>query len=119
MRQGTLLPEYPHTPSSAEIIGELHEQAYAELPFGMGHAERDELFVAFRNFVDICSEPGGKKLEDAVKFTVRKDNGEYFLNYRRPGEINPHEPDRAPGTDHKYIFHYGAQTIERAKQALG
>jgi hypothetical protein len=115
-----MFEEYPTIPGQKEILGEIKERAHAELPFELGKAACQELFADFNTFIDLCDEPGGKKLVEAVAFNVTDlNNSKYFVEYRKPGKINRFEKDRAPGTDHKYIFHFGSQTIDRATTALG
>ncbi len=118
--QGSIFPEYPHIPSDQDITQSLKTIGYANLPFALGKGACQELFSRFSDFVDLCNEPGGEELVEAVTFSVNDiGNGAYQLNYRRPGEINPNEIGRAPGKDHKYIFHFGSQTIARARTKLG
>lgn len=119
-RDSLFLGDYAPIPTPAEIVDDLREQAYAPLPFALGKAACDELFTDFRSFVEMCTEPGGEQLVDALTFDVNGiGNGVYYLQHRRPGEVNPHEQGRAPGKDHKYTFHFGSQTIARATAELG
>ena len=120
MSQGLLLPEFAPMPGSEQIKNELRSQGYANLPFAFGKVACQELFDNFADFVKLCQEPDGNKLSEAVRFNVNgQSSGAYHLEYREPGKSNSNEPDRQPGKDHKWIFHYGSQTIERATRALG
>lgn len=116
----TLFEQPPPIPDRDELVSEWQEQGFANLPFGLGKAACQELFAHFKNFADLCAEPDGKKFERAVTYDVNGlGNGVYYFRYRQPGTVNPDEPDRPPGTDHKIKMHYGPQTIERAKSYLG
>lgn len=117
----SLFGEYQALPSNDTIRRELIDQSYAHIPFEMGRTACQELFGNFTDFIALCKQPGGDQLRKSLNYAVHDlGNGSYHFEYRRPGEINRNEPERAdvPGTDHKYIFHYGPQTIPRAKEEL-
>ena len=116
----TLFEEYPDIPANEEIIGEIGTNGYAEVPFDLGRTACDELFKDFLSFVELCQQPDGQQFADAVTFKVTDlDNSAYHMTYRQPGAVNPVEAERIPGSDHKFTFHYGTQTIDRALSALG
>jgi hypothetical protein len=116
----TLLEGYPDIPKSTDIINALENNGYAEVPFMLGRAACEELFDDFLGFVELCQQPDTESLVQAVTFDVNGlGNGAYHMTYRAPGSINPVETDRTPGSDHKYTFHFGTQTKDRATQALG
>jgi hypothetical protein len=108
-------------PSEQEIIDRIIEQGFAEVPFKLGRTACDELFGDYLRFVELCQEENGDRFAQAVTFEINNGlgNGAYHLTYREPGKINPAEVDRVPGSDHKYTFHFGTQTIERARAAIG
>lgn len=116
----TLFEEYPVAPTQGEILSEITADGYAEVPFDLGRTACEELFKDFLGFVELCQQPDGQQFEQAVTFKVNMlGNGAYHMTYRRPGEVNAAEADRGPGSDHKYTFHYGPQTIDRALSAIG
>lgn len=119
----TLIGEFPVYPSDETVRAELAEQAYAHVPFTLGRSACQELFANFSGFVELYQQADkkrGEEIKQALKYSVNDlGNGAYHFEYREPGMINPNEPDRPPGTDHKYILHYGPQTIARAKDELG
>lgn len=106
--------------TEAEVREQLHEQGYANIAIGVGNDSTKELFDTFKDFVALTEEQGGDKLKELVKYTARSKseilgNEAYFTDLRIPGKHNQNESSsRAPGDDHKYIFHFGPQTFARA-----
>jgi hypothetical protein len=119
--QASLFEEFPHIPSAGEIISSIKGLGYANVPSSIGKSVCQELFADFRTFVELCREPGGQALQDALTYSANQTgNGDYFMSYRVPGQINHLESgDRAPGKDHKYIYHHGALSIGHATSELG
>lgn len=107
-------------PSGPEISRQLEASGFAEIPNPLSKAHFEEAFGLFAGFVALTQEPGGNKLVTALSFNVgeRGDSG-YYFDRRRPGEINPIEPDRVPGDDHKDAYHHGPLSTIRARFALG
>lgn len=119
MSQSTLISEAMPTPDDQTIRRELIQQGYANLPFALGSSACSDLFASFADFAALCDEPGGDQLRAAVRYDANNlGNGKYFMEHRVPGR-NVHEPERAPGRDHKRIIHFGARTIEHAQKTLG
>lgn len=101
-----------------EVREQLHGRGYANLDFHLGKSACQELFGTFKDFVRLCDEPGGDKLKQALSFDINgRGNGEYFLDLRLPGANN--EGQRGVSEDHKYVMHYGAQTLDRVHKTIG
>ncbi|GAC1390507.1 MAG: hypothetical protein NVSMB46_00340 [Candidatus Saccharimonadales bacterium] len=120
MPQENLFSKNPLIPDNNEITHDVLLHGYSELPFQLGKSACTELFKEFDVFMGLCLERNGSTLSRSVAYeTNSAGTGTYYVAFRRPGEINPAEPDRVPGTDHKYTFHFGSQTVQRAKNELG
>lgn len=103
-------------------IEQIRENGFVTVSFGICGADIDTYFTDFREFLDICEEPGGQKFADALAYSIpgREDDGTYWVQRRRLGEKNPFESiDRAPATESKDTAHVGPQSIEIARLRLG
>ncbi len=104
----------------------LHEQipakGFMSVDYGVTGADLDPLFAQFRDFLDLCYEPGGKQFADAIAFTPTDPTagGDYYVDRRRIGKINPHSINHdEPSTEDKDVAHIGPRSLERAKNQLG
>lgn len=104
---------------SPEEIREQLGGGYANLEFGLGSQDRDQLFRGFQDVVALTQERGGEAIAEALTFSRNNyGNSQYELSLRVPDEQNPEDQD-ATIRDHKYVFHYGSVSRERAEAALG
>jgi hypothetical protein len=101
----------------------LREEGYINVEFGIDGNNIDPLFDQFRELSELIWTPEGTHfdLEDALHYTIdeRPKDADYFMVHRRIGEINPHSPDRAVGTDSKDLAHIGPRSMQEAKAKLG
>jgi hypothetical protein len=101
------------------IRAALDTKGYANLPITLGRPAVEELFENFKAFAALCEEPKGERLADAVNYeTGDKGNGVFYLQRRKPGDINVREKRGTVGTDNKLVMHFGALTHARALSAL-
>lgn len=99
----------------------LKEQGYAAVPFAINGADIDPLFEEFQDFLNLCEEPGGEKFADAIAYTPRnrQSGGDYFVDRRRIGKVNPHAINQAPSTEDKDVAHIGPTSLALAERRLG
>lgn len=108
------------TRADKDIRAALHENGYANLAFNLGKPAVEELFANFKTFAELCDEPGGEKLVEALNFEIGdKGNGIFYMKRRKPDDINDYEKRGDVGKDDKLVMHFGAQTYSRALDALG
>ncbi len=102
-------------------VDKLKTNGYISVPFGITGADIDPLFTEFREFLDLCEQPGGQQFQEAVAFTPdnRNSGADYFVNRRRIGEINPHSVNKAAATEDKDLAHIGPNTYNLASEKLG
>ncbi|MGZ6005174.1 MAG: hypothetical protein ACXWLH_03400 [Candidatus Saccharimonadales bacterium] len=122
--QTELLTSGLNVPPNEIIRQELVEQAFTRVPFAIGHAATQEYLRDFCDFAEFCfsevDSNGKYPLVEAVCYSVNSNgSGIFYLERRRPGTINPNEPDKPPGPDSKDTMHFGPQTTRRATEALG
>jgi hypothetical protein len=81
----------------------LQERGFVSVPFEITGADIDPLFGQFRDFLDLCDEPGGEQFREALadKPDDRSRGGDYFVVRRRLGEVNPHAVNQAPATENQ------------------
>lgn len=113
--------------SSAETIPNyverVNREGYVALPIAMSGADIDPLFTSFRAVLnDIYEKPTqhGEDVIAALNVAVpgREGDSTGFIFQRRHGEINPYEPDSAPATDSKDVFHFTPRTMLHAREHL-
>jgi hypothetical protein len=94
---------------------------YVSVPFEVNGSDIDPLFAEFREFLDLCEQPGGKQFADALAFTptARNSGGDYWVARRRLGEINPHSLNPIPSTENKDVAHIGPRSYQMAEERLG
>lgn len=100
-------------------IEELRTNGFIDLATnteGMG-----PMFEEFRDFLELCDEPDGQRFADALTYTPNDvhNGGDYFVNRRRVGDINPHAINKAPSTEDKDLAHIGPASLLRAESVLG
>ncbi len=102
-------------------LDKLETNGYISVPFGITGTDIDPLFVEFREFLDLCDQPGAQKYQNAVAFTPadRQSGGDYFVTRRRIGEVNPFSVNQAAATENKDVAHIGPNTFEMASDRLG
>lgn len=112
-------------PGQAEIrdyyLDKIHEYGYISVPFSVDGSDIGPLFTQFREFLDICDEPGGKQFSDALAFksTDPGAGGDYFVNRRRVGSVNPHSHNLGRSTEDKDVAHIGPRSLDLAYERLG
>ncbi len=81
----------------------------------------DSVFEEFTDFMGLCDEAGGEVFASAIAFTPDNPHygGDYFVNRRRVGDINPHAINKAPSTEDKDLAHIGPTSLSRAESILG
>ena len=100
-------------------IEELRTNGYIDL--ATASDDIDPVFEEFRSFLELCDEPGGQKFADAITYTPDDvhNGGDYFVNRRRVGDINPYAINKAPSTEDKDVAHIGPVSLLRAEAVLG
>lgn len=102
-------------------LDKLEEKGFVSVPFGITAADINPLFDEFRDFLDICEQPGGERFREAIAFKPadRFTGGDYFVARRRVGEINHNAVNLLPSTEDKDIAHIGPRSFQMAHERLG
>lgn len=100
---------------------QLQERGYVSVAFGISGADIDPLFTQFREFLDLCSQPGGQQFSDALAYKPidRSAGADGFMLRRRVGEVNPFSINPIPSTEDKDVAHIFPASIVRAEAYLG
>lgn len=97
------------------------ERGYVSVPFDMQGSDIDQVFDQFREVLSLCYDdaPDNRFVEAlAYKPPNRSAGGDYWIDKRRKGEINPYSANPAPATEDKDCVHIGPRSYERAHNRL-
>lgn len=98
---------------------ELRVNGYINLP--TNNEDINSVFEEFTDFMSLCDEMDGEVFSNAITFTSDDPHsgGDYFVNQRRVGEINPYAINKTPSTEDKDLAHIGPTSLSRAESILG
>lgn len=106
-----------------EVVGQLLDQGYANVSLPLDATTTEELFEGFSRFAELIKMGGDQKLAKAVTFRVgNRDNGDYSISARKPGEAPKRDTvgaARSVSKDEKNVMHFSPQTITNAQKTLG
>lgn len=110
-------------PEQIGVRDSLDVQGYANLQIQLDRGDVDALFTSFQRFAELTKMSGGYRLAEAVTFSIgNRDNGDYFIKARKPGDAADTRivgSQRAPSKDDKNVMHFCPQTIHKAVAHLG
>jgi hypothetical protein len=107
----------------AYYLEKIKDQGFISVPFGITGADIDPLFSQFREYLDLCEQPGGQVYREAIAEKppegCRTIGGDYFVTRRRRGEVNSFSINKAPSTEDKDVAHIGPRSIALAESRVG